>query len=377
MGERKHIVIDARVRPAAAGAGRYVTRLLEHLQKIDTFHRYTILLRPDDEWRPHATNFAALPCPYAQFSLNPLEQIGFARQLYRLKADLVHFTMTQQPLFYFGNIVTTTHDLTMFHFVRRGSTPVAVFWLKMKLYRFLLFWSHIKSAKIITPTTFVATDIAAYQPSARDKLVVTHLATEPPIEAKAEQPSMIGANEPFIMYLGAAFPHKNLEKLIAAFDILHQKYPKLKLVLVGKKEAHYAELERKAARHSSFQSIIFTGFLPDEQTKWLYEHVQVYVFPSLSEGFGLPGLEAMVHGAAVASSNDTCLPEVYGSAAHYFNAQNARDIAAKVGEVLDNDQLRQTLVAHAREQIKKFSWRHTAEETLVVYKDALGEVNDA
>lgn len=377
MRERKHIVIDARVRPAAAGAGRYVTRLLEHLQIIDTFHRYTILVHPSDDWRPHAKNFATLPCPYAQFSLNPLEQIGFVRQLQRLKPDLVHFTMTQQPLFYFGKIVTTTHDLTMFHFVRRGTTPAPVFWLKMKLYRFLMRWSHTKSTKIIAPTKFVATDIAAYQPSTKDKLVVTYEATEPPLEAKAERPTHIGAKEPFIMYLGSAFPHKNLEKLIEAFDILHIQYPKLKLVLVGKKEIHYEELARKAKAHASAKNIIFTGFLPDEQTKWLYEHVRVYVFPSLSEGFGLPALEAMVHGAAVASSNATCLPEVYGPAAHYFNAQNPRDIAAKVKEVLDDDDLRQTLIKNARQQIKKYSWRHMAEETLVAYKDVLGETSDA
>lgn len=376
MRERKHIVIDARVRPAAAGAGRYVTRLLEHLQTLDTFHRYTVLLSPGDDWRPHAQNFTALPCPYAQFSLNPLEQIGFGRQLRQLKPDLVHFTMTQQPLFYFGKIVTTTHDLTMFHFVRKGTTPAPVFWLKMGLYRFLLRWSHMKSAKIIAPTKFVATDIAAYQPSTKDKLVVTYEATEPPLKAKAERPPQIGENEPFIMYLGSAFPHKNLEKLIEAFDILQPKYPKLKLLLVGKKEIHYEELERKAKRHASAKNIIFTDFLPDEQTKWLYEHVQVYVFPSLSEGFGLPALEAMVHGAAVASSNATCLPEVYGPAAHYFNAQNPRDIAAKVKEILDDSDLQRTLIKNARRQIKKYSWQRMAEETLVVYKDALGEIND-
>lgn len=375
MADPRHIVIDARIRRSSTG--RYVDRLLDHLQRVDGFHRYSILLHPEDNWQPRAKNFVALPCPFAQFSLNPLEQLSFNRYLRRLKADLVHFTMTQQPLLYFGNIVTTTHDLTMFHFVRRGSTPAAVFGLKMALYRFLFRWSHMKSNKIIVPTKYVAADLAAYQPSTKNKIVVTYEAGELPAAGRSERPSAVGPNDKFIMYLGTAFPHKNLLKLVEAFDILHKGRPKLKLLLVGKKEINYGELEQKARQHPSAKNIIFTGFLPDAQTKWLYEHTQAYVFPSLSEGFGLPAMEAMAHGAPVVSSDAACLPEVYGPAAHYFNAQNPRDIAAKVGEVLGSKKLRGDLIKKGQAQIKKYSWRHMAEETLVVYKEVLDETNDA
>jgi len=134
--DAKHIVIDARIRRSSTG--RYVDRLIEHLQNIDHVHRYTILVQPDDPWRPHVKNFSAIPCPYPQFSFNPLHQFGFTRQLRRLRPDLVHFTMTQQPIPYLGTIVTTTHDLTMFNFVRRGTTPLPVHWAKMTGYRFLV-----------------------------------------------------------------------------------------------------------------------------------------------------------------------------------------------------------------------------------------------
>ncbi|MET0779840.1 MAG: glycosyltransferase, partial [Candidatus Saccharimonadales bacterium] len=157
-----HIVIDARIRRASTG--RYVDRLLQHLQAVDTFNTYTILLSEGDPWRPEADNFKTLPCPFPQFSLSPLPDLKFALLLYRLKPDLVHFTMTQQPLLYFGKIVTTTHDLTMFEFVRRGATPAPVFWLKMRLYHFLMWWSHRKSNRIIVPTRTVAGEVAAFQP---------------------------------------------------------------------------------------------------------------------------------------------------------------------------------------------------------------------
>ena len=375
MNPPKHIVIDARIRRSSTG--RYADRLLEHLQTVDTYHRYTILLQPDDPWKPYRKNFVALPCPYAQFSLNPLEQIGFLRQLKKLGPDLVHFTMTQQPLFYFGRIVTTTHDLTMFHFVRRGKTPAPIFWLKMKLYRFLMRWSHMKSDKIITPTQFVADDVAQLQPSTKHKLVVTYESAEPKFAAVAVRPKQVAEKDQFIMYLGNAFPHKNLEVLFDTLDILRRKRPELKLVLVGKKDIHYEELEKKAQGHPSAENIIFTGFIPDKEAKWLHEHSLAYVFPSLSEGFSLTPMEAIVHGSPVVSSDATCLPEVYQDAAHYFDALYPKDIAAKVSEVIDNPALRKKLIENGKKLVKKYSWHKMAEETLIVYKEVLGETEDA
>lgn len=371
MPTQKHIVIDARIRRSSTG--RYTDRLLEHLQNIDTFHRYTILVQPDDPWQPKAKNFSALPCRYPQFSYNPLHQFGFTKQLRELRPDLVHFTMTQQPLTFFDNIVTTTHDLTMFHFVRRGKTNKVVFAVKMALYRFLFKWSHMKSDKIIVPTKYVAQALTEYQPSTKNKIVVTYESGELPRKTKSKKPELVKANDRFIMYLGNAFPHKNLPKLVDAFDILHKRHPDLKLILVGKKEVHYEELEALVQKHPSAKNILITGFLPDEEAQWLYEHTEAYIFPSLSEGFGLPPLEAMSYGAPVVSSNATCMPEVYEEAAHYFNPHKAGDIADKVAEVLEDKQLRARLVKNGYNQLKKYSWRHMAEETLIVYKEVLDE----
>lgn len=372
MPDTKHIVIDARIRRSSTG--RYVDRLLEHLQTVDNFHRYTILLQPDDDWQPRAANFSTLPCRFPQFSLNPWNDIGFTTQLTQLKPDLVHFTMTQQPLTYFGEIVTTTHDLTMFRFVRRGSTSKAVFGLKMALYRFLFKWSHMKSDKIIVPTKYVAADLAAYQPSTKHKIVVTYEASEP-VNHKitARRPEMIKPDDDFIMYLGNAFPHKNLYRLAEAFNILKAQHPQLKLVFVGKKEIHYEELEQQTKKLTHANDIIFTGFLPDEETKWLNIHTKAYVFPSLSEGFGLPAMEAMAHGAPVVSSNATCLPEIYGDAAIYFDAKDPKDIAEKINIVLTDSKVRKKIQANAPGQLAKFSWHTMAEETLIVYKEVLEE----
>ena len=371
--KRHHIVIDARIRRSTTG--RYVDRLIEHLQKIDNHNRYTILVQPDDPWKPTAKNFKTAPCPYPQFSLNPLHELGFAMQLYSLKPDLVHFTMTQQPLTYFGNIVTTTHDTTMYTFVRRGTTPVPLYKAKMGLYRFLVWWSHRKSDEVIVPTRTVAKEFTALQPFLKNKIAVTLESSEPALAIKAQKPKNVTGD--FILYVGTAFPHKNLYRRIEGFEIMLKKKPNLKLVITGKREEkHLVELLEWARKRPSFENIITPGFVTDAELKWLYEHTRAYVFASLSEGFGLPPLEAMAHGAPVASSNASVMPEVYGDAAHYFNARKPQDIADKVLEVIDNQALRKQLITKGYAQLKKYSWTKMADETLTIYKKVLGDTTN-
>lgn len=366
---RKHIVIDARIRRASTG--RPIDRLVEQLQDLDHFHRYTILVEPDDEWQMRSQNFKTVPCPYPQFSFSPFQQLGFAWLLYKLRPDLVHFTMTQQPLLYFGNIVTFTHDTTMYSFVRRGSTPPLLYKLKMASYRFLVWFSHRKSKYILFPTNTVAQEFAKLQPFTAQKSVVTYEAGDLPSEEKATQPASVSGD--FLLYVGTAFPHKNLKTTIRGFNILHQRHPHLKLVLTGKREKHYEELEAWAVSQPSYKNIIFTGFVSNGELKWLFEHCRAYVFASLSEGFGLPPLEAMAHGAPVVSSNASCIPEVNGDAAHYFDGKDPEALAAAVDDVLQNPKLRADLIAKGHKQLKKYSWRKMAEETMTVYKAALDE----
>lgn len=261
----------------------------------------------------------------------------------------------------------------MFNFVRRGTTPTPIFKLKMAGYRFIFWWAHRKSNTIIVPTKFVRDDLAARQPFTKEKTVVTYEASEPPLKGKDVRPSEVGEKDKFIMYLGNAFPHKNVWRLVQAFDILQTKHPKLKLVLVGKREVHYEELALQVQGLKSAPNIIITGFLPDEEAKWLYEHCLAYVYPSLSDGWGLTPLEAMAHGAPVVASNVSCIPEVLGDAAYYFDPLQPKDIAKKVEDVLNRPALREQLKNKNPGQVKKFSWRRMAEETLAAYKATLGE----
>lgn len=365
----KHIVIDARTRPSSTG--RYIDRLLEHLQVLDSVNKYTVLIRPGDNWKPDSKNFIAIPCKYRQFSFNPIDQISFARFLYRLKPDLVHFGMSpQEPIFYFKNRVTTLHDLTMLRFARAGRLPKIIHFIRMIGYRMLLKASLRMAKEVIVPTEFVKDEVVRYVPLNARKVTVTLEASEQPIKIPAK--AIENINKPFILYVGSAFPHKNLESLIKAYAELRQTNPELNLVLAGKKEYYYKKLEAMVGKqHALKNKVIFTGFVGDAELKWLYEHAEAYVFPSLSEGFGLPGLEAMVHGCPVVSSNATCLPEVYGDSAHYFDPEDTKDIATKILDVISNKKLRESLIKKGYKQAAKYSWKKTAQQTLEVYKRVL------
>ncbi len=366
----QHIVIDARSRPSGAGSGRYIDRLLEHLQAIDSKNHYTVLLRPTDKWRPAAANFKSLPCPYKQFSFNILNQITFATFLYRLKPDLVHFGMApQEPLLYFGKRMTTTHDLTMFGFTRPGKHSSLVHMLRMQGYRLLFWWSLRLSKRVLVPSQFVADAIAKKYLFAKTKTTITYEASEPPISEAARQP--VGLSGPFIMHVGSPFPHKNIERLLDAFVILKEKHPQLHLVLVGKKEQYFEKLMTLAKKNPAHKDIIFAGFVSDAELKWLYQHAEAYILPSLSEGFGLVGLEAMAHGCPLISSEATCLPEIYGDAAIYFDPQSITDMADKIHDVLANDSWRMALIKNGYARLKKYSWQRMAEQTLETYRTIL------
>ncbi len=360
------IVIDAR--ELRTSTGRYVERLLHYLQQIDTMHDYVVLLKPQDVagWQPSNPRFSVVAAPHKEFTFG--EQLGFKKQVAGLRADLVHFTMVQQPILYKGRVVTTIHDLTTVRFLNPDKNSF-VLRLKQQVYRQVIRRAARKSLAVITPTQFVKDDVVRFSGIDPNKVTVTYEAADQ-ITVAAE-PMMDLEGKKFVMYVGRPTPHKNLERLIDAFELLRAQHPDLRLVLSGKKDANYQRIADGVTARG-LKNIVFTDFVSEGQLRWLYEHCAVYVFPSLSEGFGLPALEAMAHGAPVASSNATCLPEIYGDAAHYFDPLDTQAMADAINEVLTDKALRQKLITLGKKQSDTYSWQRMAKQTLAIYNRALG-----
>ena len=150
--------------------------------------------------------------------------------------------------------------------------------------------------------------------------------------------------KPYLLYVGNDYPHKNLERLKLAFDKLVKEH------------------------NLNYQLVLITKFVSEKELDSLYKNASLYVFPSLSEGFGLPPLEAMARGLPVVSSNATCLLEILGDAALYFNPLDIDDMAKKIRKALLDKNLRKKLIKKGFEQIKKYDWGKMAKETLGLYK---------
>lgn len=361
------IVIDAR--EYSTSSGRYINKLLEYLQRTKSEHEYYVLLKSPDFDKAQFTspNFHKIVCDIKEFTF--AEQIALKRQIRDLKPDLVHFPFVQQPILYHGPVVTTIQDLTTIRFKNPSKNPV-VFTAKQQVYKLVNYVAAHKSRALITISEFVRQDAANYLHVSPDKFTVTLESADAIPNTPEPVPGLEGQR--FLMYVGRPTPHKNLGRLIQAFGQLKSKYPDLKLVLAGKKDVLY-EKHEQTALEQGIADIVFTGFVSEGQLRWLYENCAVYCFPSLSEGFGLPGLEAMIHGAPVASSNATCLPEVHGDAAHYFDPLNVEDMSRAISEIIDNPTLRQDLITKGAVRVTQFSWQRMADQTLEVYNRTLAD----
>ncbi len=364
----KKIVIDARI--INTSTGRYIERLLTCLQDIDTTNHYTVLVKKKDVmyWVPKNKNFVVQVADYDNFSFN--EQLGFAWFLYKQKPDLVHFCMPQQPILYFKKSITTVHDLTLLKTYNTDKNWL-IYHLKQLVGRFVFWWIMHKSVKIIVPTDYTREEIIKRYKLNKNKLIKTHLAADIN-DRKAKKRSL--PFKKYLLYVGQQSDYKNVRCLIRAHQKLLDKHPDLGLVFVGKKDTLTSRNE-KWVQENTYKNIVFTGFVDDAELSYLYKNSLVYVFPSLMEGFGLPGLEAMAHGAPVASSNATCLPEVYGEAAHYFDPMSVEDMSQKINEIITRQKLRDKLITLGYQQVKKYSWATMAEQTHSVYLAAL-ERND-
>lgn len=359
-----HIAIDARI--INSSTGRYVERLLHYLQQVDTTNQYSILVRAKDVeyWKPTAKNFTVRVADFDNYSL--AEQTGFKALLDELKPDLVHFCMPQQPIGYNGKTVTTFHDLTLVKTYNSDKNWL-VFHVKQLIGKQVFKKVAKKSDHIIAISEFTKQDLQSFVSIPDEKISVIYEAGE----------TTVGTSKPYalpfknyILYVGQQSDYKNIKRLGDAHQKLLEKHPDLGLVLAGKKNAS-ALTNEKYFTSKQYKNILFTDFVQDDELNWLYGHASAYIFPSLMEGFGLPGLEAMAHGTPVVSSNATCLPEIYGDAAVYFDPKSVDDMARTIDDILQNDKLRTKLAAAGFQRIKKYSWKKMAQQTHAVYMDVL------
>lgn len=373
--KHRRIGIDARFYgPESKGLGRYTKELVDNVLRQDQENEYVVFLRKEnfDSFKTDNSRVKKVLADIRWYTFK--EQIIFPWLIWREKLDFVHFTHFNVPLFTPVHFIITIHDLILTkHSTARASTlsPV-LYWFKNLAYRVVIFFAAKRARIIIAISEFTRQDVIKKfkVDKSKVKMVYEGVATSLNRTKKTDDKKVIlgyNIHRPYLLYVGNAYPHKNLEGLIRIFPKIKEKFPDLKLVLVGKKDYFYARLSALAKDSRQENSIIFPGFVPDNDLISFYKLSEAYVFPSFFEGFGLPPLEAMQHSCPVVSSNETCLPEVLGKAAIYFNPHNTKEMVKQIIRILQDTELQFELKEKGLRQVEKYSWQTCAKETLSIY----------
>lgn len=350
------------------GTRVYILNLLKYFGKLDPASEFLIYHR--NKFNPELA-----PPNFPNYKIKKIcapffwTQTRFAAEIWKDRPEVLWMPMHNTPLLRRKNMKTivTIHDLAFKYFPRH-------FPRKDLLKINLLTGLAIKKADgIIAISESSKKDILKFYPGTpASKIKVIYHGFDPEVFQKerdlgkeAEIKKRLEIKEKYLLYTGAIQPRKNLEVFIEAFNRLKKgQNPDLSLVLVGEK-AWLSENTLKKAKESPYSAdIIMPGKLKFDDLGHLCRGAGMFVFPSLYEGFGIPPLEAMAAKVPVILANNSSLPEVGGEAALYFDAKNPQDLAGKITQVLEDENLRAAMIAKGLEQAKKFSWEKCARETL-------------
>jgi len=352
------------------GIGRYTYNLAAKLPELapDTdfvlFHNPRLLNTRYDLGRLALfSNLRLEPVDIPVRSLK--EQHQFKSLVNTLSLDLLHSPYYVMPYWLPCPSVVTMYDLIPMLYPH--SLPHR--WSSW-VFRATASLATRRASRIIAISESTRKDLSRFFGASEDKTTVIRLAADEafrPLDRGQWEPTVCahGLPERYMLYLGINKPHKSLVFLLQVFGELRTD---TKLVLAGKEDRRYPQAREEARRLGLGDRVVFLGDVPENDLPKIYNGAQVFVFPSLYEGFGLPVLEAMACGTPVVCSNSSSLPEIVGEAAVTRNPRDRGGWLTALTEVLENEGLRGELRAKSLAQASRFSWEKAARETLNVYR---------
>lgn len=355
------IVIDARLYGLEnAGLGRYVMNLVEELKKLDKKNEYAVLLREKYfNQLKFPKNWKKVLADYRHYTL--AEQTRLPKILSDEKPGLVHFLHMNVPIFYSGKFVVTVHDLLMQRHRGAKSTTLPFYeYLPKLIGAKLVFKNAVKKAtKIIVPSRAVKNEIINFYHVNPDKVVVIY-------EGVDSASLTLGGtiDRQYFIYVGNAYPHKNLERAIKAAIS-----KRILFVIVSSRNVFTKKLESTIKQLGGEKYVKLLGFVPDRDLGILYKNSLGFIYPSLSEGFGLPGLEAFAAGTLVLASDIAVFKEIYKDVPVYFDPYDVDSIKVAMEKVTKmKSEERNRIIEKGQKLVKNYSWAKMARQTLEIYE---------
>ncbi|HEY7289807.1 MAG TPA: glycosyltransferase family 1 protein [Vicinamibacterales bacterium] len=355
------------------GIGTYIRNLLRQLARIDHDTEFVLLCRAEDRTMiaELGENFRPVAESAANYSI--AEQLKVPLALRREGVALFHAPHYVLPPLVQSRSVVTIHDCIHLMFPQYLPNRAALAYARASIRM-----AARRSTRVMTVSESSKRDILRFVDAPPEKIDVIHNAYDERFGVEPHEEDVVRVRErfqlqdEFILYAGNVKPHKNLERLIQAFDLVRRRgLDQVKLIIIGDEVSKYASLRRAVHRYQLHKFVRFLGYVPEETLAVMYRLAGVFVFPSLYEGFGLPPLEAMASGTPVVTSNVSSLPEVAGDAAVLVDPYDPQAIADGMYTVLTDEQQRRTLRAKGLARAAQFSWERSVRRIREIYCEAI------
>jgi len=359
------IGIDARLAGSAhGGIGRYTEELLRYLTQSDE-HCWVVFVHNTQQlpWISALKNVEVICVPVRHYTLR--EQFVMPKVFARAKLDLLHIPHFNIPLMYRGKYVVTIHDLLWHERRDRNATTLSplMHMLKYRAYTFVAETAIRRAAKVLVPTEHVKHIVRAYTTDSH--IVVTPEGVSHAYHIEGERADRM---YPYVMYTGSLYPHKNVEYLLSILE----QMPELHAVIVSGRSVFHTAFWAEVLKCKLEMRVHMEPSLEDDAVAALYRSAVALVFPSFSEGFGLPGLEAMACGCPVLASDIPVFREVYKTAAAYIDPHDPQSAVRELRQLMKEKKLRAMYTHKTESVLRLYSWQHMANTTLKVYEDVLG-----
>jgi len=355
------------------GTEIFLRNLVKELAELDKYNEYLIFVNNENQklFENLPQNFNVVHCNFnASNRLVRIiwEQLILPIQLLFYQVDVLHSPGYTAPIFTYCKKITTIFDLN-YHFHPEDFT-----FSQNLVYKILIPLVAKFTDVIIVHSENSKKELSRVLNINSKKIVVIYPGVSEYFYKKHTKKELddflkkYNINFPYILSSAVSHPHKNLTSLLKAYAFLVKKNEiKQKLVLLGFKGRDSQNLDKIIDENNLNKEIIFTGWVANDKSSYIFQGADLFVFPSLYEGFGLPSIEAMASKIPLVASNYSCIPEVVGDAGLLVDAKDYKKLAGAITKVLNAKRLRNKLITKGNKRIKIFSWRKLAIETHDLY----------